>query len=440
MTNYLVSRVTKEIGDRSRIGFLLTSVNRRLPQELTSLRRDALMAGADGYTAFLKKEWIVEWFGAASRVGGSREAIALTQESSSRYYQRPDAGYLRFDPQRTSLSGWAGKAMLSKATGDWRPIVEVQAYSPGFETNDAGFMQRTDVISSHALMQWGHQRPTALFRERRVWFGAWNNRNFGGDTIERGFFADAFGVLTNYWTAGAALFVTPGSFSDRLTRGGPLVRTRASWNSDLSLGSDDRKIFNFSLSGHFEGNRDGSYVRSGGLSLNARPSSNLQISVSPYFTRSHDYTQYLAAVADPAAGATYGKRYLFADLEQRSFEIGTRADWTLTSKLSFQLYMQPFIASGDYHDVHALARARSADYLPYTGPAGDPDFNFRSVRASAVVRWEFRPGSALYVVWNENRADVAPLGDFRLRRDFRAIPTAPSHDVFLVKMTYWLPL
>ena len=119
--------------------------------------------------------------------------------------------------------------------------------------------------------------------------------------------------------------------------------------------------------------------------------------------------------------------------------LGTRADWTLTSRLSFQLYLQPFIASGDYHDFRALAAARTRDYTPTAAPS-NPNFNFRSVRGSAVARWEFRPGSALYVAWNENRAGTAPIGDFRFGRDMRAISGAPSHDVFLVKVSYWLPL
>jgi len=71
---------------------------------------------------------------------------------------------------------------------------------------------------------------------------------------------------------------------------------------------------------------------------------------------------------------------------------------------------------------------------------GNPDFNLRSVRGSAVVRWEFRPGSALYVVWNENRSDTVPVGDFRVRRDFSALPAALSKDVFLLKVSYWLPI
>jgi len=438
MTNYFVSRLTREIGPSSRIGMILTSVNRQNPSELSFLRRNALTAGIDGYTQ--KKNWVFEWNAMSSRVDGSAESIALTQTSPSRYYQRPDADYVEYDPTRTSLSGWAGRAMLSKTSGLWRPNIQVQAYSPGYETNDVGFMQRTDIVSTHALMQYVNEQTTKHFRNRTTWFGVWQNRNFGGDTFERGAFADTFGTLQSYWNYRGSLFLSPGSFFDRATRGGPLVRSLFSWSSDLSLGSDDRKRFFFLLESHLEGNRDHSYVHGGGVTLTFRPASNLTLSVSPYYRESYDFNQYLTTLADSSATATYGNRYIFSELNQHSFELGTRADWTLSSRLSLQLYLQPFIASGDYHDNHALVAARTADYAAYTAALDEPDFNFRSVRGSAVMRWEFRPGSALYVVWNENRAAVAPLGDFRFGRDLRAIPTAPSHDVFLIKLSYWLPV
>ncbi len=330
--------------------------------------------------------------------------------------------------------------MLSKATGFWRPNVQVQTVSPGFETNDTGFMQRTDIISTHALMQYVNQNPAGQFREKYGWFGVWQNRNFDGNTIERGAFADMQGIFQNYWNAHISLFLNGEALSDRLTRGGPLARTPSSWSTDLNLDSDDRKKLSFGLYGHDDRSGDGSYTHTLSLTANARPRANLQFSVGPTFTRSHDHTAYVSTINDTAATLTFGRRYVFADLEQHSFELGTRADWTLSSHLSFQLYLQPFVASGDYHDYHSLAAARSRDYSPFTGSVGNPDFNFRSVRGSAVVRWEFRPGSALYVVWNENRADVVPIGDFSFRRDLRAIPRAPSHDVFLVKVSYWLPL
>ena len=439
MTNYFVSRMTKELGAGSRVGFMLTSVNRRLPDELDALRESALTGGIDGYTSFADRSWIAEGSLVGSSVSGSAQAIELTQLSSSRYYQRPDAGHVELDPSRTSLTGWGGRAMVSKATGVWRPNVQVHAYSPGYETNDAGFMQRTDVISAHALMQYVNQQPTKRFREKHAWFGTNHTQNFDGNALDRSVFADGAVTFTNYWNAGGTLFVTAPGFSDRLTRGGPLVRTPSSWSFDGNFNSDNRKPIDAGLSVHFDKSDDSSYGRGIGLTFNARPASNIQLSISPYYNRSHTQTQFVTSFPDATATQTFGRRYVFAELEQRSFEVGTRADWTLTPALSFQLYLQPFIASGDYHEPRSLVAARTRDYQPIAG-IGEPDFNFRSVRGSAVVRWEFRPGSALYVVWNENRADVVPVGDFSFRRDLRAIPTAPSHDVFLVKLSYWLPM
>lgn len=439
MTNYFVSRMTKELRPGSRVGFMLTSVNRRLPEEMTSLRDSAMTGGVDAYTSFRDRSWVLEGSLLGSRVTGSAEAIELTQRSSSRYYQRPDAEHVELDPERTSLTGWGGKAMISKATGVWRPILQVQAYSPGYETNDAGFMQRTDQISSHVVMQYVNETPTRRFRDKNVWFGTWNNRNFDGDTIARGAFVDAFGTLANYWEVQASLFLTGDAVSDRLTRGGPVARTPSAWTLEGSVGSDSRKNFFGSVNVTLEESDDGSYERGVDVSFTTRPASNIQIGVSPAYIRSHTQTQFVEAFDDPSATATFGRRYVFAELEQSEFELRTRVDWTLSPRLSFQLFLQPFIASGDYHDQTSLAAARTRDFTPYPSSV-EPDFNFRSVRGSAVVRWEFRPGSALYVVWNENRADVVPLGDFRFRRDLRAIPTAPSHDVFLVKLSYWLPL
>ncbi|HEX3578627.1 MAG TPA: DUF5916 domain-containing protein [Thermoanaerobaculia bacterium] len=440
MTNYFISRGTKDIGDGSRVGFMLTSVDRRVPEELSYLRDSAVSGGVDGYTSFDKKSWILEGSLVGSEIKGSAQSIAIAQESSSRYYQRPDAENVHFDPTRTSLEGWGGRAMISKATGLWRPIVQVQAFSPGFETNDTGFMQRTDIISSIAIMQYVNQNPSKNFRDKNLWIGTWQNRNFDGNTLERGVFSEAFGTFANYWTADANLFLAASAFTDRLTRGGPLARTPPSWSSDQNFGTDNRKPFWFSINTHADGGEDSSYSRRAGISVNVRPRPNLQLSVGPNYAWSHDHTAYVATIDDAEATKTFGRRYVFGDLEQRSFDLSTRADWTINARLSFQLYLQPFVASGDYHDYHSLAAARTRDFEPYTRPVGNPDFNFRSVRGSAVVRWEFRPGSAMYVVWNENRADVAPIGDFSFRRDFRAIPSAPSHDVFLVKVSYWLPL
>ena len=438
MTNYFVSRATRSLGEGSRVGFLLTSVNRNVTDELSYLRDDAVTAGIDGYTS--NRDWIFEWAAAGTRVAGSEEAIRLTQTSSARYYQRPDASHVELDPTRTALTGYGGRLMASKQTGRWRPNVQVQAYSPGFEPNDIGFMPRTDIISAHGLVQYVNEQVTPRFRERQLWFGSWSNRNFDGDTIEKGIFADHFATLANYWSYRALLFLAPAGIDDRLARGGPSIRAPRSWSAGARLSSDSRKAVFFQLFGQFEGAGDGSYDRSAGISVTARPAANVSVSVSPWYRRAYDFTGYVTSFADPAATGTYGRRYVFADLDERTLEVATRLDWIVHSRLSVQLFLQPFIAAGDYSDLRSLVTARTRDFEPYGGSAPNPDFNFHSVRGSAVMRWEFRPGSALYVVWNENRAGLAPRGDFRPGRDFRAIADAPSEDVFVVKVSYWLPI
>lgn len=440
MTNYFVGRATWEIGSDARIGGMVTSVTRRLSDELSFLRDKSFAAAFDGYTFFGKRAWIAEWEAGGTHVGGSQQAIALTQTAAARYYQRPDADYLTFDPSRTSIDGYGGRVMVSKQTGVWRPNMQVRAYSPGFESNDAGFMNRTDMISSHALMMYVNENPGTRLRDRVGWAGVYHNANFGGDMINAGAFVDGRVTFVNYWGASGAIFLSPAISDDRKTRGGPLVRRPASFSTNASLDTDDRKRVWFYVGISADGVDDGSYARSLSVSVQYRPSPSLTLKVMPYYSRSHEFTQYVTTLDDSTATATFGRRYVFAELEQRTFELGTRADWTLNPRLSLQLYVQPFIAAGDYHDFRSLVRPGTDEYERFTGPVGEPDFNFRSVRGSAVMRWEFRPGSALYVVWNENRSEVEPVGDFRFGRDLRGVASAPSHDVFLVKLSYWIPL
>ncbi len=439
-TNYFVSRVARESTAGSRIGLVLTSVDRQLDGATDALRRQAVTAGIDGFTRFRERTWILEGYALGSRIAGSARSITLAQSAPARYYQRPDASHVAFDPTRTSLAGWGARAVLTKATGLWRPIVALQAYSPGFETNDAGYLQRTDLVSADAVLLRVDETVTERFRETTSWLATWQNSNFAGDVLERGIYAHAEARLTNYWEPYVEAYLVDEALSDRLTRGGPLARTPAGWHAGAGLQSDRRKAFYFDLDASAEESDDGSFSRALSIELHARPASNVELTLEPSYERGHERNQYLAAFDDPAATGTYGRRYLFAEIERRTFELAARVDWTLDPRLSFQLYLQPFVATGDYHDPHALVAAGGRDYVPWPDAGRDPDFDLRSLRGSAVVRWELRPGSALYVAWNENRAGTEARGDFALGRDLGAILDQPSHDVVIVKLSYWLPL
>jgi hypothetical protein len=438
LSNYIVARATKEYG-KSRVGVIYTDVKRDVPRELTFLRDGAHVLGVDGYTKLKKDNWLWEWQASGSNVTGSPTAINLTQRSSGHYFHRPDADHLTYDPLRTSLSGFGGRTMIGKQTGHWRPNVQVAAWSPGFESNDVGFMQRVDAITSHVVMNYVNDEPTKRFRERSWWVGKYQNWNFGHDLLANGLYGNWFAQVKSYWYSYGWGGISGPALDDRKTRGGPLTKRPSSYNGGIGIGSDTRKKI------YFEGeiekfrSKDSGWEHGGRITATFRPSSNVKLTLGPSFYRSFTYAQYVTQALDASAVETYGRRYVFAGIDQRTFELSTRVDWTANARLSFQLYLQPFIATGDYHDFRRLARARTREYVPYAY-TGNPDFNYHSVHGSGVVRWEFRPGSALYLVWSENREDTVTLGDFRLRRDFSALRSAPSKDVFLVKVSYWLPL
>jgi hypothetical protein len=170
-------------------------------------------------------------------------------------------------------------------------------------------------------------------------------------------------------------------------------------------------------------------------------------------------------VTDPLATDTYGSRYVFATLDQRQFALVTRVDWTFTPTLSLQLFAQPLIASADFKDYKEFARPREFDFEIYGRDAGtisrddatsrytvdpdgagaapsftfgDRDFNRRSLRGNAVLRWEYRPGSALFFVWQQSRFGSIGSGEFDFGRDFDALWNVQPENVFVIKGTWWI--
>jgi hypothetical protein len=460
MTNYLVARATKEYGKASRAGFLFTSVNRGLTETLDPvLRESAYFGGADGYTFFRDKSWLLDWYAGTTLVEGSPDAIAATQNNPARYYARPDAGHIELDPTRTSLTGWATRAMFGKEKGKWRPNIQVQMLSPGFEVNDVGFLPRTDSVATHALIRYLNTDVTKFSRVINWCVDKFLIWNFDRDLTANGVAANFYTQFKSYWSAWAWGGAAADHLDDRITRGGPAMIYRGHRYAGGGFGNDSRKKVYFETEAERVDDDFGGSSGSYWASVTYRPTPAIKLSVSPRYSRVHEVAQYVTQIDDAAYTPTYGKRYIFATLNQRTLDVGIRTDWTMSSRLSLQLYIQPFVASGDYVRYKNLTRARSDEFTPLDAldfdtegneyrAAGssspysfsNPDFNFRSVRGSAVARWEFRPGSAVYVVWSENRADVAPVGDFQMRRDFSALPNAPSQDTFLVKFSYWLPM
>jgi hypothetical protein len=440
-TNYLVGRARRELRDGNTIvGGLLTATNRDLgggDAFRSQLRSRAIVGGVDFEHLWDRRQWALSGYVVGSDVGGSPTSIAAAQASSSRYYARPDASHLDFDPSRTSLGGHMAELALQRS-GTVRGSLDLKQVSPGFEVNDAGFQGRVDYRS--ATLSSSYSSVTAGEHLRSLYVGGGMNNawNFDGDHIWNSFFGSVSATMLNFWSAGLDGEYDPSVVSDRLTRGGPLGRTPASWSMGLSASSDSRLPVALELYGALGGDEADGYRRSLSASVTLRPSSSVRVSLGPEVSVSRDMSQYVLRAADPAATGTYGARYVFGELTQTVVSADTRVDWTFSPTLSLQLYAQPFVASGRYEKYKSLRRPASLEYDPYTGAIpGNPDFNLRSLRGNAVLRWEYRPGSAIFLVWQQQRQGEGQPGEFAFGRDWRGIFETQPANVFLVKASYW---
>jgi hypothetical protein len=438
LTNYFVGRVRRDFRKGATVvGAMLSGVGRDLRGDEFDpyLRNRALMGGIDGSHAWGNREWTLSGFFAASRVSGSDAAIARTQRSAAHYFTRPDADYLDYDPTRGSLDGHHLGASLSHS-GSWDMSATYKEVSPGFETNDIGFMNRADYRAFSTFLGRRMNKPTDTFRSRTMYVyhnAAWN---YGGDVIFNGVGFGANGQTKNFWFVGLNGGVSAARYDDRAAFGGPVIRRPGSWNVGLDVSTDDRKPLSLSWGGGYS-QGGGSMSRSVYAGVNYRPTSSVRLNVGPSLTVARDAIQFITTEEDAAATETFGTRWVFATDEHTELAMSTRLDWTFTPTLSLQLYAQPFISANDFGNYRSLARPRSYEFDPYARADND-DFTFLSLRGNAVLRWEYRPGSTLFFVWQQDRAGATDSGEFRFGDNTSGIFDRASRNVLLIKATYWL--
>jgi hypothetical protein len=386
------------------------------------------------------------------------------QRSPQHFFQRPDASYLSVDPNATSLTGWASRIWLDKVTGNWIFNAAIGAIDPKFETNDVGFLTRADFINGHVYAGYQWFQPDKIFRTKMITGVAIEQCDFGGTKIGESCQLFLYGQFLNYWETALNLALFGDVYDDQRTRGGPLMRQLSSESMTFTLSSDSRKPFSGTLSILAGKGRSGVWNFNPGFSLNWKASRTLNASVNLDFSRVHSEAQYIQTVADPLAIATFGSRYVFSTIDQKQLSTTFRLNWTFTPKLSFQLYVQPLLSSGAYAGIKELAQPGSFAFNGYgegqstialtgdrytvdpDGPIGPavpfsfsiPDFNYKSVRANAVFRWEYLPGSTMYFVWTHERADRESQGDFMLGRDVSRLARVTPDNVYSIKVTYWL--
>ncbi|MFA6541336.1 MAG: DUF5916 domain-containing protein [Bacteroidota bacterium] len=452
------------------IGLLATYSDRIFDNKILEdyINDNALVAAVDGWTFFDEQRTYVltGWAGVSTVHGNTKKMISL-QRSSGHYFQRPDASEYSVDSSMTTMNGYAGRLMLNKNRGQWTLNAAVGMINPGFESNDLGFMSYADVINAHIVTGYQWNDPTQYYRSTGFNIATFLNYNFDGDKTSQGFWFGNYLTLLNYYGIQSNFQYNPESYNARRTRGGPVMLNPSSQSFNIDLFSDSRNWWVLYTGGG---------IASGGIDQNTNVYVQAELKLTPTFTLTlgpnvsfdQSKAQFIRSVADGYAVATNGRRYIFADLKQTSVSATIRMNWILSPELSFQIYAQPYFNSGSFSHFKELVRPKSFDFLTYgtngstitpqlsqSGEVegyvvdpdglgsgnpitlGKPDFNYRSLRGNAVLRWEYSPGSALFLVWTQSREDIESAGDFQFGRAVDRIVNVKPDNIFMLKMSYW---
>ena len=469
LATYGVYRAQKEFDKgRQGLGFMTTFAGRAFQDPALRDFRNSNSGtlGADGWI-FLDsaKTWVTTAWVAGSRIAGSPARLTAVQNNSVHYFQRPDAPGVSVNPNATSLTGTAARFTLAKQRGNIFLNSAFGIISPGFDVNDVGFLSRTGVINMHLGGGRTWSKPGKHFRYAETGGALFRNYDWDGNINWSGGFNFGYVQFKNYYWVNWNVAYNPWTVDNRRTRGGPLMLLPPGYQFGLDMGSDSRKSFTLN-GGAFTYFRSSTDIE-GSVYLTAqyRPAPNLLVSVGPQLYKSTNPLQYVAAITDTTATSTYGRRYVFGGLNQTELSAGIRLNWTYSPTLSLQLYAQPLISAARFDYFHELAQPRSATFTRYgrdngstiaytdstnrytvdpdgAGPAqpftfSRPDFNFKSLRGNAVLRWEYMPGSTLFFVWTQSRSAFDDNGDFRLGSSMRRMLSAPAENIFMIKATYW---
>jgi hypothetical protein len=476
LSNYFVGRLKKDYNNGNLVvGGILTSIVRKKEKVFENRLADhAELYGADWNYRWGNRRYSFMGQMAMSNVTGSAPVIAARQRASARYYHRPDRDVMsnglftnKYDTTLTSLRGGGGYMRVGKDAGDWLWEAMANFRTPGFETNDYSFLTTADYLFANANIVRNVTKPGKWYRSMWTSVGAQTSRNFSGDITDVQVPLYWQMQTPQFWFANLGVIWKPELADDRMLRGGPVVRRPGTTTWFTNINTDSRKKVIGNFNAHYSANSRGGWGSGLFVGAEVRPRGNMLISFNPSWNNSRSLLQYVRAVNDPTNTSFYGRRYVLADLRQKSLGLDTRVNWTFSPTMTLQLYAQPFISSGEYSAFKEFNAPRSSQWSIYgkdkgtitktgTGsslvytvdPDGagsaapfsiaNPDFNFRSLRGNAVFRWEYMPGSTLYFAWTHARSGSEAIGDFDFGRDRDALFSTRPDNVFLVKATWWL--
>jgi Domain of unknown function (DUF5916)/Carbohydrate family 9 binding domain-like len=460
LTNYFVGRVQKDFDEgNTLIGGMVTGTNRFLEDNTKDyLHKSAYTGGIDFTKYWQEKAWSFNVNAAFSEVSGTAQAIEATQKSSARYFQRAGNDYVNYDPTRTSLFGSGGRMQLLRQKGHWTAIAVLLWKTPGFELNDIGYLRQADQIFSLVWAQYRVWEPKKFYRSYSMSADHYRIWDFGGNHLGDGLEANAGMDFKNFWYMNLGTNVNLDGISNTLLRGGPGMRVPGSASARTFIRTDRRKKISFNvfanLNRGFEGSSDSWYIE-GGVTL--KPINTLSLSINPGYNASFDQLQYITQKSYKNED-----RYLFGSIDRKTVSASIRISLNITPDLTLQYWGQPFVATGKYRDFKYISDPMASNYhsrfATYSGDQiaevedeimidenkdgvvdydfGNQDFNVQEFLSNFVVRWEYNPGSSVYLVWNQTRSGFNSSGSLDVTNDLGDLFGEKPYNIFLVKFSY----
>ena len=460
LTNYAVVRAQKDLNNRnSFVGGIFTSTNRKIEGNLDFLHKSAYTGGVDFRHMWKNRNYFLEGNFIMSHVNGSEEAIEATQRSLTHLFQRTDAGHVEVDPTRTSLTGTGGRLSHGKeGGGNWRYQGSLIWRSPELELNDVGFLRQADEIIQYAEIGYLFLKPTDFYRNARLEISQFSTYDFDGNFNRIQYEFEGEISYQNRWWTEVGFGHKPRIFSNTVLRGGPRWRWSDENFAYLFFGSDRSKKFFFTL-GYVrsEAQQDNFTFNRYVARIGYQPFDAFNLSVNMNFSDNPNKTQY---VTETDFNGT--PRYIMGEIDQNTFSTAIRFNYSINPNLSIQFYGEPFISRGRYSNLNyvnnSLAedlneRVRIYDNNQISLADGtysidedidgivdysfsEPDFAFVQLRSNLVARWEYIPGSEIFLVWSRGSVGFGDPTDTLGRSLDRQIFGEEADDTYLIKVTY----
>ena len=451
----------------STVGLLVNTVHRDVTDGdplADLLTKNAMAVAGDTLIRMKGGEYQFRWSGGASFLSGSPKSVERFQRASSHYAQRPDKDYAQIDPTRTSLSGFSMQTRLERVSGrHWLWNVGTKFDTPFFETNDFANFTAGDGVMPTGSISWRETNPGKVLRSYSVNMSHTWEWNLGGDRQTAQIRPSANVTWANFWNSSVSFSRSLHTNDATLTRGGPLMQKPEAWNASANISNRFNSPTRWSAFLNVGGNEDGGSTHRAGGSFSFRPGPRWQLSASPFYDRVTEPQQYVATLTGGGRPETYHNRYVFAFIDRSTVSTEFRMGLTVRPDMNLDVYAEPFAASGHYYDFGELAAPATRDRIAYgTAPgttlttqadgtravtAGgnhfalkSKDFNTLSFKSNVVLRWEWRPGSTLYVVWQQDRSESAAIGSRVGAGDMFRSLSAPGSNFFIVKTSFWLPV